>query len=257
MNRTKIPWVLNPDGTPGYTWNPITGCVNGCTYCFAHQLADTRLKAVYTADYFNAILAPPKLTGRLPSYAVPDPFYPRFWPEKIDQIYRPSLTKASPRGIFVCDMSDLFGIGIPEEWTRQVLCAIARESRDRFYLLTKQLQNLAKFSPFPPNCWVGLSVDGTTNAPVHRIYNGLDKAKATLKFLSFEPLLAQTKLDSRDLSYAGIGWVILGSQTAPVRHPDHTWVDEIIAAADKARIPVFIKEPLASHYNIARHEIPL
>lgn len=33
-------------------------------------------------------------------------------------------------------------------------------------------------------------------------------------------------------------------------------VDEIIAAANKAGIPVFVKEPLASHYGIQRQEFP-
>ena len=35
MNKTKIEWVKNPDGTQGYTFNPITGCLNNCDYCYA------------------------------------------------------------------------------------------------------------------------------------------------------------------------------------------------------------------------------
>ncbi len=34
------------------------------------------------------------------------------------------------------------------------------------------------------------------------------------------------------------------------------WVDEIITAGDKAGIPIFVKEPLASHYAINRKEFP-
>ena len=49
MNRTKIEWVKNPDGSQGYTWNPITGCLNGCEYCYARKLANTRLKERYLA----------------------------------------------------------------------------------------------------------------------------------------------------------------------------------------------------------------
>ena len=30
MNKTPIEWVKNPDGSQGYTSNPITGCLNGC-----------------------------------------------------------------------------------------------------------------------------------------------------------------------------------------------------------------------------------
>ncbi|KKK91159.1 hypothetical protein LCGC14_2715740, partial [marine sediment metagenome] len=50
MNKTKIEWVKNPDGTQGYTWNPITGCLNGCDYCYARRLANTRLKERYLAN---------------------------------------------------------------------------------------------------------------------------------------------------------------------------------------------------------------
>jgi len=30
MNRTKIEWVKGPNGEPGYTWNPVTGCLHRC-----------------------------------------------------------------------------------------------------------------------------------------------------------------------------------------------------------------------------------
>ena len=42
----------------------------------------------------------------------------------------------------------------------------------------------------------------------------------------------------------------------PVKHPERAWVEGIISAADKANIPVFVKEPLAFHMGIQRKEIP-
>lgn len=57
-------------------------------------------------------------------------------------------------------------------------------------------------------------------------------------------------------SLDGIDWVIVGSRTQPVRHPERIWVDEIISAADKVGIPVFIKSPLAEYYGIQRQEFP-
>jgi protein gp37 len=57
--------------------------------------------------------------------------------------------------------------------------------------------------------------------------------------------------------FQGINWLIIGSQTQPVRHPPREWVDEIITAAYNANIPVFVKEPMASHFNIHRQEFPL
>jgi hypothetical protein len=46
------------------------------------------------------------------------------------------------------------------------------------------------------------------------------------------------------LEEAGISWVILGSQTKPYKPPRIEWVEEIIRAADKAGIPVFLKDNL-------------
>ena len=43
---TDIVWVVGPDGSPGETVNPITGCSPvspGCVHCYASRLASTRL----------------------------------------------------------------------------------------------------------------------------------------------------------------------------------------------------------------------
>ncbi len=85
MNKTQIEWALNPDGTQGYTWNPITGCLNGCEYCYARRLANTRLRERYLANRnipspkdvpFEYRIGREMLVGN-------DPFYPRFWEDRI------------------------------------------------------------------------------------------------------------------------------------------------------------------------------
>ena len=48
------------------------------------------------------------------------------------------------------------------------------------------------------------------------------------------------------LQEAGIKWVILGSQTKPYKPPEISWVEEIVKAADKARVKVFLKDNLFS-----------
>ena len=258
MNRTKIEWVKNPDGTPGYTLNPITGCLNhtnglckgGGFPCYAYQLAHGRLLSTYG---FNTNLAPSAkgsfksgadwvgdLTG---DYA--DPFYPRFWPERVDRLSMERWQK--PRGIFVCDMSDLFGIGVPEHWTAQVLSAISYHPESRFYLLTKQPQNLPKWSPFPENCWVGVTAC-TPQMLTNALY-GLMRIKAKVKYISFEPLLEWQKIKdisalAESFQIAGINWVIIGAQTKPYKPPEWPWVEEILKAADRAGIPVFLKDNL-------------
>ena len=59
MNKTSIEWVRNPDGSQGYTHNPMSGCKNhtpeglcldGLFPCYAWKLVHTRLKPLYLAN---------------------------------------------------------------------------------------------------------------------------------------------------------------------------------------------------------------
>lgn len=47
------------------------------------------------------------------------------------------------------------------------------------------------------------------------------------------------------LQEAGISWLIIGAQTKPYKPPKIEWVQEIVRAADKAGIPVFLKDNLS------------
>jgi len=245
MNRTKIEWVLNPDNkTLGWIWNPLTGCLNhidgmcrgGNFPCYAYRLANTRLKERYLE---NKDLAPIE-GGASPSWSMfKNPFYPRFWPERMSG----QLSSRKPKGIFVCDMSDLFGIGVPENWTWQVLQLIKAYPQHRFYLLTKQPQRLPEFSPFPDNVYLGVTVcnDQMLDVAVDK----LEDIQGKVKFISFEPLLERLTL-SLDYAfyYSGISWLIIGAQTKPYKPPKIEWVREIVEAADKVGVAVFLKDNL-------------
>lgn len=319
MNRTKIEWVKNPDGSQGYTWNPITGCLNhvnglcngGGFPCYAYKLAYGRLKEKYLENrnlapnakggVMKLSIAGRATTEREGDWA--DPFYPRFWEEKVDEIWNLCRGRyAKAKGIFLCDMSDLFGIGIPEDWTRTILDAVSHAKPHRFYLLTKQPQNLIKFSPFPENCWVG--VTATNRTYLKQALLALAQISAKVKYISFEPLLGpvfcnhdwHTKMPpprtrgniSSTCSICGdtnngfnavgedfnrghtrpiVNWPIIGGWTGSIEdkyrfrdkspdlqvmeyghkitvQPKIEWVREIVEAADKAGIPVFLKDNL-------------
>ena len=283
MNKTSIEWVKNPDGSQGYTWNPITGCLNhnnglckgGGFPCYAYKLAHGRLKPLYLA---NHNVSAPCLAGREIDKAMNDPFYPRFWEERLKEPvrgyhhtdwYGHCEFGASPKGIFVCDMSDLFGIGIPEEWTSRVLKVIKSwDNRlDRFYLLTKQPQNLIKFNPFPENCFVGVTVTNqhaNCSANLSDSLRALIDIDAKVKFVSFEPLLEEINVSFYPDE---IQWLIVGACTGSEsgigkvqrKYPElshkpykNQWtaqpriedLREIVEAADKAGIRVFLKDNL-------------
>lgn len=267
MNRatSATGWVRNPvlklpdlDPTQassyelGWTWNPITGCLNhtpeglclgGMFPCYAYKLAHGRLRDRYLANdnIPNPAMAIQYLDDLPPAHKS-DPFYPRFWPERLEEF---SELAYKPRGIFTCDMSDLFGIGVPEEWTRQVLSTIKYQFFHRFYLLTKQPLNLIKFSPFPDNCWVGVTATDAVTA--YEAVNYLRDIEAKVKYISCEPLLDtfrdEPKMMPRHLAHF-VDWVIIGAQTKPDKPPKIEWVEEIVRACDKAGVPVFIKDNL-------------
>ncbi len=68
-------------------------------------------------------------------------------------------------------------------------------------------------------------------------------------YISFEPLL------ERIVPYfgkPGIKWVIIGGQTKPIVYPNIEWVQEIVEAADKAGIPVFLKNSLRTTIHWAQ-----
>ena len=195
MNRATSPtgWARNPDGSPGYTWNPITGCLNhvdglckgGGFPCYAYKLANGRLKPLYLHGRNWKINYDPSKDGY--REACLDPFYPRFWEERLYHDW------GQKRGIFVCDMGELFGDWIPRKWQEDIFRLIRLHKGNRYYLLTKQPQNLIKWSPFPDNCFIGVSA--TNQQQFDEAVKYLKEVKATVKYISFEPLLERIKLD--------------------------------------------------------------
>jgi len=213
----------------------------------------------------------------LSPYALADPFYPRFWPERLLQPAEglAGFLRTKRKGIFVCDMSDLFGQGVPEEWTRQVMEQCKIFSQHRFYLLTKQPQNLPQWSPFPDNCYIGVTATNFNMYGEALMYLGEIKAK--VKYISFEPLLSSLthnkepgfyNQDCMTIDFKNwLNWLIIGACTGSkkdmealiVRYPNLTlmpygdrwtaqpkleWVREIVEATDKAGIAVFQKDNL-------------
>lgn len=229
MNKTKIDWADS-------TWNPVTGCLHGCNYCYARRMAkrfgmattdgDCHIYSGDVKDYDNAVHSGPYPYG----------FAPTFHRYRLNE---PSQMK-KPQNIFVCSMADLFGEWVPDEWIREVFKACEAAPQHRYLFLTKNPKRYEKVLDryFPPNMWFGWSQDGpmgdTLNHSTH---------PSILSFVSLEPL----RRPFSTFNIKGLYWAIVGAETgnrAGKVVPEKAWVDSIVAECRRNYVPIFMKESL-------------
>lgn len=140
-DKTSIEWTRGPDGSPGATWNPITGCTlvsEGCRHCYAAQLAATRLKNHWSRAGLARLNAAgeAKFTGEV-----------RFNEQWLDQ----PLRWTRPRRIFVCAHGDLFHEDVPDEWIDAVFAVMALARRHTCQILTKRPERAAAYLKTEPD----------------------------------------------------------------------------------------------------------
>lgn len=216
---TKIEWVVNPDGTKGETWNPITGCSKistGCKYCYAERLSK-------------------RLAGRH-GYPEKDPFQVTLHPERLKQPLRWNKGVM----IFVCSMSDIFHEKVPDSFILQVVKIIEKSPQHTFHLLTKRPDRMVHITKslgkWPGNVWLGVTVE--TKEFKKRI-DYLRNIEVPVRFISCEPLLG----DLGKIDLKGINWVIVGGESGPNARPMHLeWALSIRDQSLKNAIPFFFKQ---------------
>ena len=207
MNKTKIEWC-------DYTWNPVTGCLHGCPYCYARKIAE-RFKG---------------------SKAWPQGFTPMFHPERLND----PVNMKKPQTIFVCSMADLFGEWVPDFWIELIFAEIQKAKQHTYIFLTKNPKRYLRIpgTYFSKNLWFGTTVTGIEGT--QRICD-LQKLPFGNKFISFEPLLTNT--GNLDLAY--IRQVIIGAQTNPTIEVTPEMVQPIGEACQNAHnIPMFCKDSM-------------
>lgn len=254
MKKTKIDWCDS-------TWNPVTGCLHGCAYCYARRIAERfRAKEFSGAYTVNEEENVPRTTYELEEPVkrcctdakglhvyekapYPFGFVPTFHRYRLDDPKH--WTK--PKNIFVCSMADLFGEWVPDEWIEAVINACLAAPQHRYLFLTKnpaRYMHLIANGIIPenqPNFWFG----STATIPEMEFF-WCDEVNT---FVSIEPILAPFE----DLTDEGVdpasktNWIIVGDETGNRKNkvvPQKSWIDEIVSAAKKAGTPVFMKESL-------------
>ncbi|MFZ5559535.1 MAG: DUF5131 family protein [Patescibacteria group bacterium] len=126
-------------GVATVTWNPVTGCNYGCTYCFIPR-------------YLKPILGPKGFKAS---------FKPR-----LNEV---EFTKEFKEGdfVFVTDLGDMFNDLVPREWILRVLAFIKRFPKTTFSLHSRNPSRFHEFdfSDFP-NIYLGTTIETNRNYPV-------------------------------------------------------------------------------------------
>ncbi|MDR2044882.1 MAG: phage Gp37/Gp68 family protein [Clostridium sp.] len=237
MKKTDIEWADR-------TFNPITGCLHGCGYCYARNIV-RRFEGYYLdcLDESNESDPPqgihgmdcepmeervldsplPYKTKKGKIHAAPYPFgfAPTFHRHKLE---RPAKVK-EPSNVFVGSMADNFGEWLPEEWQAEVFKACEDAPQHRYLFLTKHYDGIPPssfvysgvFKPHNDNFWFGATV--TTQKDIERAYRRLTNVEGHT-FLSIEPLHGAIELrhiDVGDVIYdigSGYGYYLGGGQKA-------------------------------------------
>jgi protein gp37 len=222
MAETSIEWT-------DATWNPVAGCTvisPGCTNCYAMRMA-ARLDAMGMEKYRG-------LTRKSGHRAV--------WTGKV-RLDRKALVIPTgwtkPRRIFVNSMSDLFHESVPAIFVGEAWSVMRDTPQHTYQILTKRPDRMADITaslPLLKNVWLGTSVESADF--LFRI-DDLRRVRATVRFISFEPLLGSVA--GCDLT--NIHWAIVGGESGPRSRPmREEWVSEIESTCRKVKTAFFFKQ---------------
>jgi protein gp37 len=206
QNNDSIGWAK-------YSWNPVTGCLHNCPYCYARDIA----KRFYPQGFVPSII-PDRLAAPIKA--------------------KPRKPDGAERNIFTCSMADLFGKWVPEEWIEAVMSTVRQSPQWNFLMLTKFPLRMVD-RKVPENVWLGTSID--TQSRVKAVEDAFAKVPAHTRWLSLEPLLEPLKFSRPELFH----WVVIGgaspSSQTPAWTPPFEWQMDLYCQFAEAGARIYFK----------------
>ena len=249
LNKTKIEWC-------DVTWNPVTGCLHKCVYCYARKTASRfAAKNIRNSGSTNKyVLDKPARSGSGKKEPYPFGFFPTYHRYRLDE----PQDSQNPLTIFVCSMADLFGLWVPDEWIEEVFAACKKAPQHRYLFLTKNPARyilLAQAGKLPErdNFWFGSTA---TNSRMPFFF-----ADQYHTFVSCEPIegpILTGDSSSTEPVDINVDWLILGAETGNRKGkivPRHEWFRQTVEDFQKIGKPVFMKDsliPIVGEENMLR-----
>ena len=203
----KIDWT-------DWTWNPISGCLHGCPYCYMNRM-EKRFKGIME---------------------------PKFHPERLEEMRRSKKVKPGDK-VFVGSSGDMWGDWVNHGWIMKVLEVAILKPSVIFQFLTKNPDAYHGWA-VSENMWFGTTVDGAdrTMGNIGKLIGALSSANCTVKkFCSFEPLLDFPVVETPFIEK--LDWIIIGADsTRGAKRPPQKWADWLIEIAREYNIPVWVKD---------------
>lgn len=234
--KTGISWTDS-------TFNPWIGCTKvgpGCDHCYAEALMDKRWHRVQWGS------------GRQRERTSAANWkQPLLW-EKEHEAFM--LAHGRRRRVFCASLADVFDNEAPAAWRAELFALIGLTPHLDWLLLTKRIGNVQKMleqpgmpkDGLPANVWLGITV--VNQEEYDRDVRKLLRIKASVRYLSMEPLLAPVRLYDDALYGVGwqqppLDWVIVGGESGAGARPiQRAWVDSLQAQCAEAGVAFFFKQ---------------
>lgn len=258
LHKTKIDWAT-------HTWNPVTGCLHDCEYCYARRFisrfaphaCERPSEPIKKLDGLSCyqIDHPARLVDEHGDYVRSTPYPKGFEPMLSTYTLDYPAMRKIPSRVFVSSMGDLFGAWVPDAWIEQVFEAAKEAPQHKYLFLTKNPKrycDLARCGKLPgdKNFWYGTTV--TNGGTSWQWCGDWEMPKAWHTFLSIEPLLDDVTIW---LENGGCypDWLIVGAMTGPGskdHQPRREWVERLVDYARERNIPLFMKGNLKAVWGV-------